>query len=103
MFERRGDAEGNTSPGLVVGVQSCTLFRLANPPEQGGALASPKGGRELGSPIHGAGELVRSKLPRKTSKLVFRISVPQTNRGRRGENPKVCEITLVKELGKITP
>lgn len=36
--------------------------------------------------------LVRNKLP-----------VPQTDTGSRGENPKVCERTLVKELGKMTP
>jgi hypothetical protein len=36
--------------------------------------------------------LARSKAP-----------VPQTNTGRRGENPKVSERTLVKELGKMTP
>ncbi len=29
--------------------------------------------------------------------------VPQTDTGRRGENPKVIERTLVKELGKMTP
>ena len=35
--------------------------------------------------------LVRSRLP-----------VPQTDTGSRGENPKVIERTLVKELGKMT-
>ena len=29
--------------------------------------------------------------------------VPQTDTGSRGENPKVSERTLVKELGKMTP
>ena len=36
--------------------------------------------------------LVRNKLP-----------VPQTDTGRRGENPKARGRTLVKELGKMTP
>ncbi len=38
-------------------------------------------------------------------KLLARIKVPvpQTDTGRRGENPKVSERTLVKELGKMTP
>ena len=36
--------------------------------------------------------LVRKQLP-----------VPQTDTGSRGENPKVSERTLVKELGKMTP
>ena len=31
------------------------------------------------------------------------MPVPQTDTGRRGENPKVSERTLVKELGKMTP
>ena len=31
------------------------------------------------------------------------VPVPQTDTGRRGENPKMSEITLVKELGKMTP
>ena len=31
------------------------------------------------------------------------VPVPQTDTGRRGENPKVIERTLVKELGKMTP
>ena len=30
-------------------------------------------------------------------------TVPQTDTGRRGENPKALEKTLVKELGKLTP
>ncbi len=29
--------------------------------------------------------------------------VPQTDTGRRGENPKMSEISIVKELGKMTP
>ena len=37
--------------------------------------------------------------------FLVRISlpVPQTDTGSRGENPKVSERTLVKELGKMTP
>ena len=31
------------------------------------------------------------------------VPVPQTDTGRRGENPKMSEITIVKELGKIAP
>ena len=31
------------------------------------------------------------------------VTVPQTDTRRRGENPKVLEITLVKELGKMAP
>jgi hypothetical protein len=31
------------------------------------------------------------------------VPVPQTDTGRKGENPKARERTLVKELGKMTP
>ena len=30
------------------------------------------------------------------------VPVPQTTTGGQGENPKVSEITMVKELGKMT-
>ena len=47
-------------------------------------------------------EAAESTLARKaaTSK---KVPVPQTDTGRRGENPKMSEITIVKELGKMTP
>ncbi len=42
-----------------------------------------------------------------TSKKILVTSqlmpVPQTDTGRRGEDPKAHEKTLVKELGKIAP
>ena len=31
------------------------------------------------------------------------LPVPQTDTGRRGENPKTSGRTIVKELGKMTP
>ena len=43
-------------------------------------------------------------LPRKApAKLTTVVTVPQTDTGGRGENPKALERTLLKELGKITP
>jgi hypothetical protein len=46
-------------------------------------------------------------LPRKASSApkgaILMAPVPQTDTGRRGENPKARGITLVKELGKMTP
>ncbi len=47
-------------------------------------------------------KLLMSALPRKASseKTTART---QTDTGSRGENPKVSERTLVKELGKMTP
>ena len=35
--------------------------------------------------------------------LIYQVPVPQTDTGGRGENLKTREITLVKELGKMTP
>ena len=32
-----------------------------------------------------------------------KVTVPQSDTGRRGEYPKVLERILVKELGKLTP
>jgi hypothetical protein len=55
----------------------------------------------MGSPY--GRKLALIMLPRKTSMGVLRVTVPQTDTGRQGENPKVLELTLVKELGKITP
>ena len=42
-------------------------------------------------------------LPRKTSKDITLLPVLITNTGGQGEYPKVSEITMVKELGKIAP
>ena len=43
-----------------------------------------------------------SHVSRKAA-IVYIVPVPQTDTGSRGENPKVSERTLVKELGKMTP
>jgi hypothetical protein len=53
--------------------------------------------REIGST-----EVPDPTLPRKASRRK-RVPVPQTDTGRRGENPQVLGKTLVKELGKLTP
>ena len=54
-------------------------------------------------PAFGRGEAFDSRLPRKVSKGQNHVTVPQTDTGGRGENPKVLERNLVKELGKMTP
>ena len=41
-------------------------------------------------------------MPRKAA-IVYPIPVPQTDTGRRGENPKADGRSIVKELGKMTP
>ena len=45
-------------------------------------------------------------IPRFQEKLssgVVSVTVPQTDTGGQGENPKALERTVVKELGKLTP
>ena len=54
-------------------------------------------------PSFGLAEVVDAMLPRKASKLQAQETVPETNTGGQGENPKALERTLVKELGKIAP
>ena len=49
-------------------------------------------------------EVIEPKLSRKASKrFKCMVPVPQTDTGRRVENTKVIERTLVKEFGKIDP
>ena len=44
------------------------------------------------------------QLPRKAPvELTANVTVPQTDTGGRGEDPKALERTLLKELGKMTP
>ena len=50
--------------------------------------------RKLGDP----------QLPRKAPvEITADVTVPQTDTGGRGEDPKALERTLPKELGKMTP
>ncbi len=48
-------------------------------------------------------EVIDAMLPGKASKLQVTTTVPETDTGGWGENPKALERTLVKELGKMTP
>ena len=51
-----------------------------------------------------ARKLDDSQLPRKAPvELIAVVTVPQTDTGGRGEDPKALERTLLKELGKMTP
>ena len=51
-----------------------------------------------------AHELSDPTLPRKAPvELTTVVTVPQTDTGGRGEDPKALERTLLKELGKMTP
>src|SRR4029453_11971745 len=51
-----------------------------------------------------ATKLGNTQLPRKTPvELTADVTVPQTDTGGRGEDPKALERTLLKELGKMAP
>ena len=43
-----------------------------------------------------------AKLSRKAA-IAISVPVPQTDTGRRGENPQADGRSVVKELGKMTP
>ena len=58
-------------------------------------------GDEEGACAH---KLDDSQLSRKAPvELTANVTVPQTDTGGRGEDPKALERTLLKELGKMTP
>ena len=62
------------------------------------------GAKEEGGRVDPSGEAKwGGGSPRKSSKLMGTLPVPQTDTGRQVENTKVFERTLVKELGKLTP
>ena len=51
-----------------------------------------------------AHELSDPTLPRKApAEIITVATVPETDTGGRGEDPKALERTLLKELGKMTP
>ena len=75
----------------------------------GGPIRRPSatnGGSTLRSDEEGAcsHKLGDPQLPRKAPvELTAVVTVPQTDTGGRGEDPKALERTLLKELGKMTP
>ena len=50
-------------------------------------------------------QVEKQLIPHCQEKLLSskKLPVPQTDTGRRGENPKTSGRTIVKELGKIAP
>ena len=62
--------------------------------------STPRGDEESAC----AHKLDDSQLPRKAPvESTADVTVPQTDTGGRGEDPKALERTLLKELGKMTP
>ena len=76
------------------------------PVERRRGVSYDKKARQL-SPRAEVARLVRvavdATLPRKVPQGVQRVTVPQTDTGGRGENPKALERTLVKELCNLPP
>jgi hypothetical protein len=56
-----------------------------------------------GDEIFGFLTLLKLCFQEKLLRLIILVPVLRTDTGGQGENPKVSEITMVKELGKITP
>ena len=61
------------------------------------------GSRPRGDDVAVRPEVRDPMLPRKSPRGAFEVSVPQTDSGGRGENPKALERTLVKELCNLPP
>ena len=57
----------------------------------------------MSSDYFGFREVIEPKLPRKTSKRVDLVTVPQTDSGGRVEHTKALERTMLKELGNLPP
>ena len=75
-------------------------------PEKGGRLgllANPESSTPSTETSPLLDEVTDTTLPRKAPKLQLQKTVPQSDTGRQGENPKALERTRVKELGKIVP
>ena len=76
----------------------------------GGSPRTPRDKRDFLTPrsderrkLRADAQLSNSMLPRKAAGRAYRPTVPETDTGRRGEDPKALERTLVKELGKLAP
>ena len=72
--------------------------RRGLPPDENVGALSPRGDDVAARP-----EVRDPMLPRKSPRGASEVSVPQTDSGGRGENPKALERTHVQELGKFAP
>ena len=57
----------------------------------------------MGKKFFGTLTLMKPSFQEKLLRLILWVPVLRTDTGSQGENPKVSEITMVKELGKMTP
>ena len=85
--------KGRRSAALVVRVQA---FRLGSRKNRSPWLLRRDAERNLVAKL-----LILCCREKPLTRL--QLTVPQTDTGRKGENPKAREKTLVKELGKMNP
>ena len=85
--------KGRRSAALVVRVQA---FRLEGRKNRSPRLLRRDAERNLVAKL-----LILCCREKPLTRL--QLTVPQTDTGRKGENPKAREKTLVKELGKMNP
>ena len=83
-----------------IGYRFKPVGRLARRPSATNGESILRGDEE-GACAH---KLGHPQLPRKAPvELTTDVTVPQTDTGGRGEDPKALERTRLKELGKMTP
>jgi hypothetical protein len=83
-----------------IGYRFKPVGRLVRRPSATNGESMPRGDEESAC----AHKLGDPQLPRKAPvEITADVTVPQTDTGGRGEDPKALERTLPKELGKMTP
>ena len=83
-----------------IGYRFKPVGRLARRPSATNGVSTLRSDEESAC----AHKLDDPQLPRKAPvELTADVTVPQTDTGGRGEDPKALERTLLKELGKMTP
>jgi hypothetical protein len=96
-FYRR---DGERRPSRVLDNRFKPVGRPFRRPSATNEGSMPRGNEESAC----AHKLGDPQLPRKAPvELTANVTVPQTDTGGRGEDPKALERTLPKELGKMTP
>src|SRR5688572_26139495 len=91
--------DGVTRKGKRTHCWTCAVFGVGGIPRQIPGSITPRPDRKR---VFGQ---ANSPTPCRQEKPLgsIKLSVPQTDTGRRGENPKADESSLVKELGNLAP
>ena len=93
-------SDGETEEGRSSG---CWMSRFKPVGRSGRQIHRFLGREAITSDCVSSREVVEPMLPRKSSKRVLWVTVPQTDSGGRVEHTKALERTVVKELSKMTP